>query len=163
MPLTLPKTLLRPLKLQAPRAKNVAVMNLIIPKDTDKAEAALKFALFVTNPENQLTFAKEADVLPSTTESLANPYFSEVKDGDDISQARVVSAQQMEDAEILIPAMKDIKNCRKSSMRICSRPCSIRSRWIKPSPMPRKLGIKPWGHRSEDSDLRDITNHITHA
>lgn len=93
--------------------KNVAVMNLIIPKDTDKAEAALKFALFVTNSENQLTFAKEADVLPSTTESLADPYFSEVKEGDDISQARVVSAQQMEDAEILVPAMKDIKKLQK--------------------------------------------------
>lgn len=93
--------------------KNVAVMNLVIPKDTDKAEAALKFALFVTNPENQLTFAKEADVLPSTTESLANPYFSKADENDDISKARVVSAQQMEDAEILIPAMKDIKKLQK--------------------------------------------------
>lgn len=93
--------------------KNVAVMNLVIPKDTDKAEAALKFALFVTNAENQLTFAKEADVLPSTTDSLADPYFSKADAQDDIAQARVVSAQQMEDAEILVPAMKDIKKLQK--------------------------------------------------
>ena len=93
--------------------KNVAVMNLIIPKDTDKADAALKFALFVTNPENQLTFAKEADVLPSTTKTLNDPYFSKAEEGNDIAKARVVSASQMEDAEILVPAMKDIKKLQK--------------------------------------------------
>jgi len=93
--------------------KNVAVMNLIIPKDTDKADAALKFALFVTNPDNQFAFAKEADVLPSTTDSLADPYFSQAEEQDQIAKARVVSAQQMEDAEILIPAMKDIKKLQK--------------------------------------------------
>jgi len=39
--------------------KNVAVMNLVIPRDSDKSEQALKYALFVTNTENQLAFAQE--------------------------------------------------------------------------------------------------------
>ncbi|HEY9796978.1 MAG TPA: sugar ABC transporter substrate-binding protein, partial [Leptolyngbyaceae cyanobacterium] len=50
--------------------KNVAVMNLVIPRDTAKPDIALKFALFVTNTENQLAFAKAANVLPSTLEAL---------------------------------------------------------------------------------------------
>src|ERR671933_1596053 len=47
--------------------KNVAVMNLVISRRKDKTDAALKFALFVTNSENQLAFAKAANVLPSTS------------------------------------------------------------------------------------------------
>lgn len=92
--------------------KNVAVMNLVIPKDTDKPDAALKFALFITNPENQLAFAKEANVLPSTKESLSDSYFSQ---GDDsaIAKARVLSANQLQDAEILIPAREDIKKLQE--------------------------------------------------
>lgn len=34
--------------------KNVAVMNLVVPRDSDRPEDAVKFALFVTNTENQL-------------------------------------------------------------------------------------------------------------
>ncbi|GAB4526254.1 MAG: sugar ABC transporter substrate-binding protein [Pleurocapsa sp.] len=50
--------------------KNVAVMNLVIPRDSDKSQAALKYALYVTNTKNQLAFAQEANVLPSTTEAV---------------------------------------------------------------------------------------------
>ena len=56
--------------------KNVAVMNLVIPKDTDVPDAALKFALFITNDTNQLSFAKAANVLPSTVKALQDSYFS---------------------------------------------------------------------------------------
>ncbi|NJK41036.1 MAG: sugar ABC transporter substrate-binding protein [Acaryochloridaceae cyanobacterium SU_2_1] len=98
----------------ATNKKNVAVMNLVIPKDTDKPEAALKFSLFVTNPENQLAFAKAADVLPSTKASLKDAYFSDSgADADPVAKARVVSASQMTDAEILVPAMKDIKKLQQ--------------------------------------------------
>jgi putative chitobiose transport system substrate-binding protein len=89
--------------------KNVAVMNLVIPKDTDRADAALKFALFVTNSENQLAFAKAANVLPSTTQSLADNYFKSVPgNASQLDRARVVSASQLQQAEVLIPAMQDI-------------------------------------------------------
>ncbi|WP_299414980.1 sugar ABC transporter substrate-binding protein [Acaryochloris sp. IP29b_bin.148] len=93
--------------------KNVAVMNLVIPKDTDKPDAALKFALFVTNPKNQLAFAKEANVLPSTQESLTDPYFSQAQDSDALATARVLSASQLKDTEILIPSRKDIKKLQQ--------------------------------------------------
>jgi putative chitobiose transport system substrate-binding protein len=96
--------------------KNVAVMNLVVPKDTDQAEKAVKFALFVTNTPNQLTFAKAAKVLPSTTEAVEK-YIKELEQkGDDSreEQALKVSAMQLKDAEVLVPAMKNINQLQKS-------------------------------------------------
>ncbi|MEM9817294.1 MAG: sugar ABC transporter substrate-binding protein [Cyanobacteria bacterium P01_D01_bin.6] len=95
--------------------KNVAAMNLVIPRSTDTPEAALKFALYVTNDENQLSFAKAANVLPSTTQALADSYFTEPPtDAEPVTIARSVSAQQMADAEVLIPAMADVKTLQKA-------------------------------------------------
>lgn len=94
--------------------KNVAVMNLVIPKDTNVPEAALKFALFVTNDANQLAFAKAANVLPSTTRALADSYFTAVAtDATPVDKARMISAKQMKDAEVLIPVMKNVKQLQK--------------------------------------------------
>lgn len=94
--------------------KNVAVMNLVIPRDTDQPEAALKFALFVTNNDNQLAFAKAANVLPSTVKALDDSYFTQIPaEGSAVDKARSVSARQLKDAEVLIPAMKDIKQLQK--------------------------------------------------
>ncbi|ACK68104.1 extracellular solute-binding protein family 1 [Rippkaea orientalis PCC 8801] len=95
--------------------KNVAVMNLVIPRDTDKAEESVKFALFVTNTENQLGFAKAANVLPSTVEGVKR-YIEELKQSSDssaIAQARQVSAMQLNDAEVLVPAMKDLNKLQQ--------------------------------------------------
>jgi putative chitobiose transport system substrate-binding protein len=94
--------------------KNVAVMNVVVPKDSDQPEAAVKFALYLTNSDNQLSFAKAANVLPSTMTSLKDPYFSKVAaDASATDKARVVSAGQMKDAEVLIPTLKDIKSLQK--------------------------------------------------
>jgi putative chitobiose transport system substrate-binding protein len=94
--------------------KNVAVMNVVVPKDTEHPDAAVKFALFLTNPQNQLSFAKAANVLPSTTQSLQNAYFSKsAPDASPTDKARIVSASQMKDAEVLIPTLKDIKPLQK--------------------------------------------------
>lgn len=95
--------------------KNVAVMNLVVPQSTDVPEAALKFALYVTNDANQLSFAKAANVLPSTVSALADTYFTEPPaDASPVSLARSVSAGQMQDAEVLIPAMEDVKVLQKA-------------------------------------------------
>jgi putative chitobiose transport system substrate-binding protein len=94
--------------------KNVAVMNLVIPKDTDRPDAALKFALFVTNDQNQLSFAKAANVLPSTIKASEDRYFTNIPaDATPVDKARMVSASQLKTAEVLIPAMKDVKELQK--------------------------------------------------
>ncbi len=94
--------------------KNVAVMNLVIPADTKQPDAALNFALFVTNDENQLAFAKSANVLPSTVKSLQDDYFKSIPDNaPSQDKARIVSAGQLSDADVLIPAIKDVKRLQK--------------------------------------------------
>ncbi|GET43753.1 ABC transporter substrate-binding protein [Microseira wollei] len=88
--------------------RNVAVMNLFVPRDTNIPDAAVKFALFVTNDENQLTFAKAANVLPSTVKALQDNYFKTLPgNATPMDKARVVSANQLKLASVLIPAMKD--------------------------------------------------------
>ncbi len=96
--------------------KNVAVMNLVIPRDTPNPDAALKFALFVTNTENQLAFAKAANVLPSTLEALQEYRRSLSGDGKatPVEQARDISASQMQEAQVLIPTMKDLNKLQKA-------------------------------------------------
>ena len=90
--------------------KNVAVMNLVIPRNSDKAEQALKYALFVTNTENQLAFARESNVLPSTTEAVEQ-YIKDIEQQPQTSlkeRAKKISAAQLEDAEVLIPVTEDL-------------------------------------------------------
>jgi putative chitobiose transport system substrate-binding protein len=96
--------------------KNVAVMNLVIPQDSKNPDWALKFALYVTNSENQLAFAEAANVLPSTVESVQQYQKSiTAKSGADaVDQARSVSAAQLSDAEVLVPAMKDAKKLQQA-------------------------------------------------
>ncbi len=94
--------------------KNVAVMDLVIPKDTDQPDAALKFALFVTNNENQLVFAKAANVLPSTIQASQDSYFTATPaNANSVDKARIISANQLKSAEVLIPAMKNVKDLQK--------------------------------------------------
>ncbi|WP_246141719.1 ABC transporter substrate-binding protein [Hyella patelloides] len=95
--------------------KNVAVMNLAIPRNTDKPEEALNYALYVTNTENQLAFAKAANVLPSTKEAVEK-YIQELSTQETITpveEARKVSAMQLQDAEVLIPAMDNLQVLQK--------------------------------------------------
>lgn len=95
--------------------KNVAVMNLVIPRDSDQPDTALKFALFVTNNENQLAFAKAANVLPSTVQALSNSYFETLRaDASSADKARVVSARDLKQAEVLIPATKNLNVLQKA-------------------------------------------------
>ncbi|MBW4426285.1 MAG: sugar ABC transporter substrate-binding protein [Nostoc desertorum CM1-VF14] len=95
--------------------KNVAVMNMVIPRDSKQPDGAVKFALFVTNDENQLAFAKAANVLPSTVKALSNSYFKEVPaNASTVEKARVVTAQQLQQAEILIPTLKDSNKLQKA-------------------------------------------------
>lgn len=96
--------------------KNVAVMNLVIPRDSDKSDQALEYALFVTNTKNQLAFAQESNVLPSTVEAVEQ-YIKNIEQQDQttlIEQAKKVSAMQLQDAEILIPVRKDIQRLQKA-------------------------------------------------
>ncbi len=96
-------------------ATNVAAMNLVIPRDAANPNGALRFALSVTNSANQLAFAREANVLPSTVQALAR-YQADLTDrggSPALVRARTLSAEQITSAQVLVPAMRDLNVLQK--------------------------------------------------
>ncbi len=90
-------------------------MNIVVPRETKHPDAAVKFALFVTNDENQLAFAKAANVLPSTVKALSDSYFKDVPaTASTVEKARVITAEQLQQAEILTPTLKDLNKLQKA-------------------------------------------------
>ncbi len=94
--------------------KSAAVMNVAVPNTSLNQALAVKFALYLTNADNQLTFTKVENLLPSTIKSSSDRYFTEAaKDAPLIDRARVISASQLPQSEVLIPPAKDIEKLRK--------------------------------------------------
>lgn len=96
--------------------RSVAVMNLVIPRDSEKSKQALNYGLYITNTKNQLAFAQASNTLPSTVEGVKQ-YINEIeqqKDSTLTGQAKKVSAAQLKDAEVLIPVSKDIQVLQKA-------------------------------------------------
>jgi len=113
---------------------NVAVMNLVVPRQSTMAPEATTFALFLSNATNQLSFAREARVLPSARaaleqleQELAEPVLqpksalkanAQVAPGGDpaaerqealVRQARAISVRNLKRAQVLVPATPGVK------------------------------------------------------
>ena len=96
--------------------KGVAVMNLVIPRTTKIPDAAVKFALFITNATNQLAFAQASDTLPSNVQAVTD-YTTKLASGNDksaIAQGKSIGAQQLAQSEILIPPLKNLNVLKKA-------------------------------------------------
>lgn len=95
--------------------RNVAVMNLVIPRSTKNQAGAVKFAEFVTNTENQFTFAKEGNTLPSTIEAVDKyrQELAEITDATPVENARRVALEQLPTAEVLIPPMANLNQLKR--------------------------------------------------
>jgi len=93
-------------------------MNLVIP--TPGNRTALKFALFVTNNENQLGFAKAAMFYRLQSKHSLS-YFKTLPDASSVE--RLGLWWQPATAEVLIPAMKDLNVLQRRFTRICKRRC----------------------------------------
>ena len=94
--------------------KSAAVMNVAVPTTSTNQALAVKFALYLTNAENQLAFSKIENSLPSTIKSVSDRYFTEsAKDSSLLDRARLISASQLSQSEVLIPPAKDIEKLRK--------------------------------------------------
>ncbi|MEL7084169.1 MAG: sugar ABC transporter substrate-binding protein [Cyanobacteria bacterium J06597_1] len=95
---------------------SASVMNVAIPQRSPNIDLALGFATMLTNSQNQLEFSKLANTLPSTIASAENPYFSDDNFSGEASspldKARVVSAQQLPSAEVLLPPMEGLEELR---------------------------------------------------
>jgi putative chitobiose transport system substrate-binding protein len=94
---------------------NVAVMNLAVPRQSALPAEAVSFALFLTDGANQARFAREARVLPSSRQALAQIErdLQTERPGDRaealVRQARLQSAETLRRAEVLVPASPGVK------------------------------------------------------
>ena len=96
-------------------AANVAVMNLAVSRQSRHPKLAVDLTSFITNPTNQLRFARAARVLPSSSPAL-NELELELKDAMSdangpslVGEARLLSAETLQRARVLVPADPGIK------------------------------------------------------
>lgn len=88
---------------------HASIMNIAVAEKSKNKEAAIEFAKFVTNAENQLEFAKIVAIMPSVIEAAEDPFFQEGADSDDPSEkGKYFSAQQLEKAVNLFPPVEEI-------------------------------------------------------
>lgn len=83
-------------------APNMYLESLAVSSQSENTPTAVAFAQFVTNAENQMSFAEAASVFPSAEGSLDDPFFTE-DDGTDDSRVRVQAAKQIADAQVWVP------------------------------------------------------------
>lgn len=94
---------------------NVAVMNLVVPKSSARAAEAVRFGLLLTDATNQLAFAEEARVLPSSRLALAQLAARLAEPAQEspaealVRRARALSVATLERARVLVPATPGIK------------------------------------------------------
>jgi putative chitobiose transport system substrate-binding protein len=96
--------------------KGVAVMNLVIPRTTNKPDAAVKFALFITNATNQLAFAQASDTLPSNDRAVTE-YKTKLTSSADksvLAKGKLISAEQLSQSDVLIPPLKNLSVLKKA-------------------------------------------------
>ena len=72
-----------------------SLMNLVIPIKAPNKQDALKFALFLTNEDNQLKLAKLTNVIATNRHALRNEFYTNYDDNDLMAKARVISAKQL--------------------------------------------------------------------
>lgn len=82
-----------------------SLMNFVIPLRAKHKGEALKFALFLTNYENQLELAKLTNVLAVNQKTLDDDYYKNYNDL--MSKARVISAKQLNKIE---PVLRTVRN-----------------------------------------------------
>lgn len=84
-----------------------SLMNFVVPLKAKHKDEAIKFALFLTNEENQLELGKLTNVLAVNQKTLNNEFYTRYNKTDLISKARVISAKQLNKIE---PPMKTSRN-----------------------------------------------------
>lgn len=86
-----------------------SLMNFVIPVRAKHKDEAVKFALFLTNYENQLELAKLTNILAVNKETLKDEFYTNYDENDLIAKAHVISAKQLNKIEPSFIPMKDQK------------------------------------------------------
>lgn len=83
---------------------NMYVMGVMVNAQTRRTPAAVAFAHFVTDAQNQMSFAKKVAIFPSTAGSLDDPYFTK-EDGTDETRVRIAAAKSLKNAVNYTPVL----------------------------------------------------------
>ncbi|MFE0455102.1 ABC transporter substrate-binding protein [Streptomyces sp. NPDC058914] len=83
---------------------NMYVQNIMVNAQSKQKPAAVAFAHFVTDAKNQMAFAKQVAIFPSTKGSLDDPYFTK-EDGTDETRVRVAAAKSLQTAVNYTPVL----------------------------------------------------------
>lgn len=83
---------------------NMYVQGLLVNKSSKVKPAAVAFAHFVTDKKNQMDFARQVTVFPSTKGALDDPFFTK-EDGTDETRVRVASAKSLKTAVNYTPVL----------------------------------------------------------
>ena len=78
---------------------NFSIMNFVIPTKSKKQDEAIKFALFLTNEENQLELGKLTNVIATNKSTLNNPFYTIANNNDLSAKARILSAKQLKNIQ----------------------------------------------------------------
>ncbi|HXF82418.1 MAG TPA: sugar ABC transporter substrate-binding protein [bacterium] len=94
------------------RVIHAGLMVVAVPKASKHPEEAVKFALYVTNDENQLAFARLPGTVlfPSTKRAAADPFFKEQGAGPEF-RARAIAAEQLRlgrDLTVVVPNQSEL-------------------------------------------------------
>ncbi len=97
-----------------------SLMNFVIPQKAKHKKEALKFALFLTNEENQLELAKLTNIIATNKKALNNDFYTIYDDTNLMAKARVISAKQLDKVEPVLKSgrnQKDINNLINASVQ----------------------------------------------
>ncbi|MBQ3819533.1 sugar ABC transporter substrate-binding protein, partial [bacterium] len=92
-----------------------SLMNFVIPLRAKHKNEALKFALFLTNYENQLELAKLTNIIAVNKQTLDDDFYTKYDKNDLLSKARVTSAKQLKNIQ---PVFKSSKNQKEVNIVI---------------------------------------------
>ncbi len=97
-----------------------SLMNFIIPLKAKHKDEALKFALFLTNEQNQLKIAKLTNVIATNNKALQDDFYTKYDENDLMAKARIISARQLDRVEPVFQSsrnQKDINNLINTSVQ----------------------------------------------
>ena len=83
---------------------NMYVMGVMVNSKTKHTAASVAFAHYVTDAQQQMSFAKKVAIFPSTAGSLDDPYFTK-EDGTDETRVRIAAAKSLKNAVNYTPVL----------------------------------------------------------
>jgi len=104
------KTFVAPYPMGKGQVIHAPLMALAVPKAGRHREDAVKFALFVTNDQNQLAFSKLTVIFPSTKKAAADPFFRQQGPGPEW-KARSIAADELKfgrDLTVVVPNQTEL-------------------------------------------------------